>query len=254
MKKKREQGERKRESAEREYRDSERQLEIYGGSATGNEHHATHKELEAKNNRCRKSLETLLSRLRKQEEAGRKKSWELEAEISRKSREVEELEQRILETVTEESRLQALIEEQYVRLEMRGKAFMDAIRLSSRNIFYCLMEIFRPMYNNYRDDHVILRELTRSMGIIQKRDGLIDCQLLPAIEFQPGVRRLVSELLERMSRRINRYFAGTYLPISIRLLENQSDLLGKEEIGSSEQLVAPPSSSQKAEHSTWELF
>lgn len=174
MKKKREQGERKRESVQQEYRDSERQLEIYHGSATDEENHGAYKELKAKSKQCGKRLETLLSRLRKEEEASRKKGKELEAEISEKTREVEELEKRILETVTEESRLQALIEEQYLRLEMRGKAYMDAIRLSSRNIFYCLMEIFRPMYNNYRDDHVILRELTRSMGIIQKRDGMIE--------------------------------------------------------------------------------
>ena len=179
-----------------------------------------------KSNRSGKRLETLLSRLRKEQEAGRKKGKALEAEISEKTREVEELEKRILETVAEESRLQALIDEQYIRLEMRGKAYMDAIRLSSRNIFYCLIEIFRPMYNNYRDDHVILRELTRSMGIIQKRDGMIDCQLISAIEFQPAVRRQVSEFLERMSRRINRHFAGNYLPIRIHLLEDQSDLFG----------------------------
>ena len=66
---------------------------------------------------------------------------------------------------------------------MRRKAFMDAIRLSSRNIFYCLMDIFRPLYNNYRDDHVILRELTRSLGIIEKREVVINIQLLPAMEF-----------------------------------------------------------------------
>ena len=141
---------------------------------------------------------------------------------------MEEVEKRIMETVAEESRVQALIDDQYVRLEMRGKAYMDAIRMSCRNIFYSLMEIFRPMYNNYRDDHVILRELTRSMGIIQKRDGMIDCQLLLAIEFQPGVRRLVSEFLERISEYINEYFAGRYLPIQIRLSENQSDIFGKE--------------------------
>ena len=233
MKKKCEQGERKQEAAQQEYRDSERQLEIYHGSATDEENHGAYKELKAKSKQCGKRLETLLSRLRKEEEASRKKGKELEAEISEKTREVEELEKRILETVTEESRLQALIEEQYLRLEMRGKAYMDAIRLSSRNIFYCLMEIFRPMYNNYRDDHVILRELTRSMGIIQKQEGIIDCQLIPAIEFQPRVRRLVSEFLERMSERINRYFADRYLPIRIRLLEDQSDLFGKEEKGSS---------------------
>lgn len=66
---------------------------------------------------------------------------------------------------------------------------MDTIPLSSRNILYCLMEIFRPLYNNYRNDHVILRELTRSLGIIKKCDGVVNIQLLPTIEFQPKVKR-----------------------------------------------------------------
>ena len=102
---------------------------------------------------------------------------------------MENLEKSLMETVRDESRLQALIEAQYFRLDMRRKAFMDAIRLSSRNIFYCLMGIFRPLYNNYRDDHVILRELTQAMGIIEKRDGVINIQLLPAMEFQPKVKQ-----------------------------------------------------------------
>ncbi|MBA7698563.1 hypothetical protein ES703_107241 [subsurface metagenome] len=51
------------------------------------------------------------------------------------------------------------------------------------------MDIFRPLYNNYRDDHVILRALTRSLGIIEKRDGVVNIQLLPAMEFQPKVEQ-----------------------------------------------------------------
>ncbi|GAH19511.1 unnamed protein product [marine sediment metagenome] len=66
------------------------------------------------------------------------------------------------------------VKEKRQELEKLEKSFMDAIRLSSLNIFYCLMDIFRPLYNNYRDDHVILRELTRAMGIIEKRDGVIN--------------------------------------------------------------------------------
>ena len=220
--KKLEDGERKRKSVEQEQRDLEHQLQIYRGSET----EAAYRELERKRKKCVKTLKTLSIGLKKEELMRRGKHRELEEKISRISAEVEEVEKRIMETVAEESRVQALIDDQYVRLEMRGKAYMDAIRMSCRNIFYSVMEIFRPMYNNYRDDHVILRELTRSMGIIQKRDGMIDCQPLLAIEFQPGVRRLVSEFLERISEYINEYFAGRYLPIQIRLSENQSDIFG----------------------------
>ncbi len=54
----------------------------------------------------------------------------------------------------EESRLNALIDEQYVRLDTRRKVFMDSIHIGSRNIFYQLIREFRPLYNNYRDDHL----------------------------------------------------------------------------------------------------
>ena len=36
---------------------------------------------------------------------------------------------------------------------------------------------------------MILRELTRSLGIIEKRDGVVNIQLLPAMEFQPKVKQ-----------------------------------------------------------------
>ena len=106
---------------------------------------------------------------------------------------------------------------------MEDKAFTDAIRLSSRNIFYSLLNVFRPMYNNYRDDHVVLRELTRSMGIVEKRDGLVSVQLIPAMEFPPKLRRIVKEFLKVMSERINQHFVGKYLPICIELASNQTD-------------------------------
>ena len=180
-----------------------------------------------KGKKCHRRLEKLLAKLAKEEEAGKEKEEELEVNIRNKSQELENFEKSLMETVRDESRMQALIEEQYFRLDMRRKAFMDAIRLSCRNIFYCLMDIFRPLYNNYRDDHVILRELTRAMGIVEKRDGVIIIQLLPAMEFQPKVKQIVSKFLEQMSKRINHYFAGRYLPVHIQLLADQSELFGR---------------------------
>ena len=102
--------------------------------------------MERKKERSYKALEKLLVKLEKEKEAVKEKRQELEINIRNKIEELENLE----------------------------KSFMDAIRLNSLNIFYCLMDIFRPLYNNYRDDHVILRELTRAMEIIEKRDGVIN--------------------------------------------------------------------------------
>ena len=226
IKKKRREGETKLKSAQQECKDLESRLERYIRWETEKAHQKSYKQLKAKSKRCKNMLETLLNKLGKEEQTGQQKRQEMETEINMKTLELEQVEQCMMETVADESRLQALIDEQYLRLEMRGKAFMDAIRLSCRNIFYCLMDVFRPLYENYRDDHVVLRELTQSIGIVEKREGKIHIQLTPAIEFQPKVREVVEEFLEIMSIRINEYFSAKWLPIQIQLLEDQSVLFG----------------------------
>lgn len=225
--KKRQDGEAKLKGLNSEFKDLESQLKALSSTGNVDSHQSSYRQLERIKEKSHKALEKFLLKLEKEKEAGKGKLQELEVNIREKTVELENFEESLMETVREESRLKALIEEQYFRLDMRRKAFMDAIRLSSRNIFYCLMDIFRPLYNNYRDDHLILRELTRSLGIIEKRDGVINIQLLPAMEFQPKVKQIVSDFLEQMSYRINRYFAGRYLPVRIQLLGDQSELFGK---------------------------
>ena len=145
--------------------------------------------------------------------------------IDEQTREVENAEKRMAESVRQESRLQALIDEQYLRLDTRRKAFMDAIRISCRNIFCKLAMEFRPLYNNYRDDHFIVRELTRSPGIIHKRDRIANVLLMPPMQFQPAVREIIQRFLAQTSRQINDHFDGRYMPIHIHLLdENSNDL------------------------------
>jgi len=227
-------GERKRKGLESEFKDLESQLKALGPDRdipasveNDDSHQKKYRQLDRQKKKSHETLEKLIAKLEKEKEAGKGKLQDLEVDIRQKTTEMENLEKNLMETVRDESRLQALIEEQYFRLDMRRKAFMDAIRLSSRNIFYCLMDIFRPLYNNYRDDHVILRELTRSLGIIEKRDGVINIKLMPTMEFQPKVKRIVSDFLEQMSNRINAYFDGRYLPVRIQLLGDQSELFGK---------------------------
>ena len=227
-------GERERKGLESEFKDLERQLKALGPDRglpasveNDDSHQKKYRQLDRQKKNSHKALEKLIAKLDKEKEAGKGKLQDNEVDISQKTTGMENLEKNLMETVRDESRLQALIEEQYFRLDMRRKAFMDAIRLSSRNIFYCLMDIFQPLYNNYRDDHVILRELTRSLGIIEKRDGVVNIKLMPAMEFQPKVKRIVSDFLEQMSNRINAYFDGRYLPVRIQLLGDQSELFGK---------------------------
>ncbi len=160
-----------------------------------------------------------------------RKNEELDRLIDDQSRQAHCAERRMAESVREESRLQALIDEQYFRLDTRRKAFMDAIRISCRNIFCKLALEFRPLYNNYRDDHFIVRELTRSAGIIQQREGIVDILLMPTMEFQPATRTIVQDFLALISQQINQHFAARYKPIRIQLLNEDSNDLNIDQHG-----------------------
>jgi hypothetical protein len=180
-----------------------------------------HRELK----QYRRALERLVAKHKANRTDRRRRKQQINQLIDDQTRAVEAVGKRMAESVREESRLEALIDEQYVRLDTRRKAFMDAIRISSRNIFCKLAMAFRPLYNNYRDDHFIVRELTRSSGIIHKRDGMAHVLLMPTMQFQPATRDIVQTFLARMSQRINEHFVGRSMPIHIQLLdENSNDL------------------------------
>jgi hypothetical protein len=171
------------------------------------------------------ALERLVAKHEAKKTKRKKKNDKLDQLIDDKTRQAESADQRMAESVREESRLHALIDEQYLRLDTRRKAFMDAIRISCRNIFFKLAMEFRPLYKNYRDDHLIVRELTRASGIIDKRDGIVNIHLTPTMQFQPATRIIVQKFLEQISRQINEHFGTQYMPIRMQLLnENSNDL------------------------------
>jgi hypothetical protein len=186
-----------------------------------------HRELK----QCRRALERLVAKHKANRIERRSRKQQINQLIDAQARAVETAGKRMAESVREESRLQALIDEQYVRLDTRRKAFMDAIRISSRNIFCKLAMEFRPLYNNYRDDHFIVRELTRSSGIIHKRDGMAHVLLMPTMQFQPATRDIVQIFLARMSQRINDHFEGRSMPIHIQLLDENSNHLDIDQHG-----------------------
>jgi len=174
--------------------------------------------------RCR-TRERLVAKHKENKVKRTEKRADLDQIIDEQREKSRDANKRMGESVRKESRLEALIDEQYLRLDTRRKAFMDAIRISSRNIFCKLAMEFRPLYNNYRDDHFIVRELTRSSGIIHKRDGMAYLLLMPTMQFQPATREIVQTFLARISQKINDHFEGRSMPVHIQLLdENSNDL------------------------------
>ena len=75
------------------------------------------------------------------------------------------------------SRLELLIELGYKRPDMRRKAMMDALRVTASSMFRQLLSPFRAIWGNHRNDHTMLRMLTRCDGHIDQHDGLIEISL-----------------------------------------------------------------------------
>ncbi len=125
-----------------------------------------------------------------------RKAAEIEADIREIEDMIEKTEARLKEIPKKESRIQALIEQQYVRLRMRSKPVADAVRITCRNVFRKPLEIFRPIFDNLRTDHAVLRSVTRAPGLISATPESIDVHLLPSITIEPAERERIRRFLD----------------------------------------------------------
>jgi hypothetical protein len=117
--------------------------------------------------------------------------------------EIAELEEAILPLEPNVSRLETLIKEEYIKLNFMPKSFMDAIKIISRNIIYELLNLFRPIWNNYRNDHVILKELLSCVGFINETENNIYIQLNPTREFANAEKQKILMFLFEISTLAN---------------------------------------------------
>ena len=127
-----------------------------------------------------------------------------------------ELEKEMTEAAEKVDKAEKLIRQGKKRLAHEAKYYMDAIKITARNIFYSLIAKFRPCLGNYRDDHQLLRELTRAPGHIEYRDNFLSIQLLPDRNFQPQQRNAITGFLKMMSEQINKNNPHS-LPVEIIL-------------------------------------
>ena len=103
------------------------------------------------------------------------------------------------ETQNEVSRLDYLVEQEYVRLDTRNKRLMDELKLIGRNAFYEALAPFKEEYNNYRDDHVLFRNLTHAHGVLIERSDEVEVLLYPTANYPPKMKIIVSEYLDRLN-------------------------------------------------------
>ena len=114
-------------------------------------------------------------------------------------KEIAHLDQQLEESPETLSRLETLIEDKYQKLTLGPKAVMDTVRIAARNIFGQLHEQFRPLYNNYRNDHRLLRELIRAPALITHRKNRIEVTLIPTRNYDKKQRRTVQKFLAQIS-------------------------------------------------------
>jgi len=147
-----------------------------------------------------------------------------EAAVAELKTSIAELDQRLDSALRHQSRLQLLIDENYRLLDTRAKAHFDALRIVAAGMFGLLVDDFRPLYRNYRHDHVMLRELTRASGFIHRQADTVHVQLWLKGTHQAWQRRAIHRFLALHSERLSDAFSPTGPRILISLLERSPNL------------------------------
>ena len=144
--------------------------------------------------------------------------------ISRMEKMIENLNIEISALIKTESRLQRLIKENYLQPDISAKNYMDMLKVIARNMFYELLKTFRPLYDNYRDDCSVLREITRLPGIITKCGTTITIKLWAKADYPKGKLNIIKEFLQIMSDKINNHFENRFSKVKFEILPSTVQL------------------------------
>jgi len=138
--------------------------------------------------------------------------------ISRLKSDIANVENNMTATVRDESRLDALVEEKYFRIDTVAKSVLDMLRILARNAFYELLtEDFKPLYDNLRDDHVVLRTLIKAPGKIRAQNGTLMIELFPEADFNKKTINAVKTFIAVSETKINAYFKNKAMPVSLSI-------------------------------------
>lgn len=203
----------KRKRDARLEKDSEMYLRIMRMKEEGVSGKEVEKALRKHGRMCKKTKEMKETAKRRKVEL----ATTLNANISALKERISTVERQLEGTAKEESRLQAVVEEKYHRLDMTSKAVLDSLRIMARNSFYELLRDFRPIYDNYRDDHVVLRALTHAPGKIQAVEGVLVVELFPQGDFPKSTMEDMKMFLSITEKKINRHFEGKAIPVLLKL-------------------------------------
>jgi len=141
--------------------------------------------------------------LAKKLQANAEKQTKLRTEIAQIDAEIEPLEAQLCKAVRKESRLLLLTEGDYRFLDTRKKSMMDALRVAASNMFRNIQEQFRVILNDFRDDHVLVRMLSRCAGSMTRSTEDTVFKLWLPGTVQPHRIRALEDLLEMIETQTN---------------------------------------------------
>lgn len=147
-----------------------------------------------------------------------------EQQITQLTNELNDVEQTISKSQKEQSKLQFLVAQEYLQLNTDNKLVMDYIKIVARNMFYICLAPFKTEYNNFRDDHVLFRNLTQSHGYISISGDEISVTLYPTVNYQPKVRNIINGLLEKINASQPVFPDGSNRTFCLKLGEKTSNL------------------------------
>ncbi len=141
---------------------------------------------------------------------------------------IENLHQQILQNDVQKaaldkevSRIDQLIQQDMVRMDLNNKTLMDAIKISARNLFYRLFAPFKTAYDNYRDDHGHYRELTQCDGVLRWTGSEIEVHLVPQVNYPPKLRKIIERHLEDLNASGLTLPDGSNRPLRLRLTRKE---------------------------------
>lgn len=121
----------------------------------------------------------------------------------------------------EVSRIDQLIQQDMVRMDLANKTLMDTIKISARNLFCRLFAPFKTAYDNYRDDHGHYRELTQCDGVLRWTGSEIEVHLVPQVNYPPKLRKIIERHLADLNASGLTLPDGSNRPLRLRLTRKE---------------------------------
>ena len=138
-------------------------------------------------------------------------------QIQKLSQRLDVLTTELAAVTQDESRLEAMIAAQMVRMEPQSKRLLDTLRIIARNLFYRAIQPFKAAYDNFRDDHDYFRKLSQSAGVLEFGAQEVIVHLMPTSSYPPAMRRIVQGVLEGLNQLELRFPNGAERKLRFRL-------------------------------------